>query len=100
MIFFAFQSGVFLTSRNLNNLLIQSTVTGIIALGLVFVLLTGEIDLSVAAIPGAAAVFMAKMVVDTELPIPLAILLGVGIGLLIRMLLVGYTMGIRSERRL
>lgn len=85
LIFFAFQSDVFLTSRNLNNLLIQSTVTGIIALGLVFVLLTGEIDLSVAAISGVAAVFMAKMVVDAGLPIPLAILLGVGIGMLIRM---------------
>ena len=82
-LFFATQSDVFLTSRNLNNLLIQSTVTGIIALGLVFVLLTGEIDLSVAATSGVAAVFMAKMVVDVGLPIPLAILLGVGIGLLI-----------------
>lgn len=82
-LFFATQSDVFLTSRNLNNLLIQSTVTGIIALGLVFVLLTGEIDLSVAATSGVAAVFMAKMVVDVGLPIPLAILLGLGIGLLI-----------------
>lgn len=82
-LFFATQSDVFLTSRNLNNLMIQSTVTGIIALGLVFVLLTGEIDLSVAATSGVAAVFMAKMVVDVGLPIPLAILLGVGIGLLI-----------------
>ena len=83
LIFFAFQSDVFLTSRNLNNLLIQSTVTGIIALGLVFVLLTGEIDLSVAATSGVAAVFMAKLVVDAGMPIPLAILLGVGIGVLI-----------------
>lgn len=83
LIFFAFQSDVFLTSRNLNNLLIQSTVTGIIALGLVFVLLTGEIDLSVAATSGVAAVFMAKMVVDAGIPIPLAVLLGVGIGVLI-----------------
>jgi D-xylose transport system permease protein len=82
-LFFATQSDVFLTSRNLNNLLIQSTVTGIIALGLVFVLLTGEIDLSVAATSGVAAVFMAKMVVDAGLPIPIAILLGVMIGLII-----------------
>lgn len=82
-IFFSLQSDVFLTSRNLNNLLIQSTVTGIIALGLVFVLLTGEIDLSVAATSGVASVFMAKVVVDTGLPIPLAMALGVGIGVLI-----------------
>ena len=80
ILFFATQSDVFLTSRNLNNLLIQSTVTGIIALGLVFVLLTGEIDLSVAATSGIAAVFMAKFVVDFGLPIPLAIVAGVLLG--------------------
>lgn len=79
-LFFATQSDVFLTSRNLSNLLVQSTVTGIIALGLVFVLLTGEIDLSVAATSGVASVFMAKLVVDFGLPVPLAILAGVVLG--------------------
>jgi D-xylose transport system permease protein len=83
ILFFATQSDVFLTSRNLNNLLIQSTVTGIIALGLVFVLLTGEIDLSVAATSGIAAVFMAKMVVDFGMPIPLAIAAGVLLGAIV-----------------
>lgn len=82
-IFFATQSDVFLTSRNLNNLMIQSTVTGIIALGLVFVLLTGEIDLSVAGTSGVASVFMAKMVVDFGAPVPVAVLAGVLCGVLI-----------------
>lgn len=80
ILFFATQSDVFLTSRNLNNLLVQSTVTGIIALGLVFVLLTGEIDLSVAATSGIAAVFMAKMVVDFGVSVPLAIAARVALG--------------------
>lgn len=79
-LFFASQSDVFLTSRNLNNLLVQSTVTGIIALGLVFVLLVGEIDLSVAATSGVASVLMAKMVVDVGMPIPLAIALALATG--------------------
>ncbi|MGS4945569.1 sugar ABC transporter permease [Meridianimarinicoccus sp. RP-17] len=82
-LFFATQSDVFLTSRNINNLLVQSTVTGIIALGLVFVLLVGEIDLSVAATSGISAVLMAKGVVDFGLPVPLAIALGIGLGVLI-----------------
>lgn len=80
-LFFAWQSDVFLTSRNLNNLLVQSTVTGIIALGLVFVLLVGEIDLSVAATSGLASVFMAKIVVDFGLPVPVAVLAGVLLGI-------------------
>ena len=80
VLFFATQSDVFLTSRNLNNLLVQSTVTGILALGLVFVLLVGEIDLSVAATSGVSAVFMAMLVVDYGVPIPLAILAGIATG--------------------
>ena len=36
-VFFASQSDVFLTARNLSNLLVQSTVVGIMALGLMFV---------------------------------------------------------------
>jgi D-xylose transport system permease protein len=83
IIFFSTQSDVFLTSRNLNNLLVQSTVTGIIALGLVFVLLVGEIDLSVAATSGVSAVLMAKFVVDFGSPIPLAIAAGVILGMII-----------------
>jgi D-xylose transport system permease protein len=63
-IFFIFQSGVFLTPRNLSNLLLQSTVVGIMALGLMFVLLVKEIDLSVAAINGICSVLMAKLIVD------------------------------------
>ncbi len=80
VLFFATQSDVFLTSHNLNNLLVQSTVTGIIALGLVFVLLVGEIDLSVAAISGVASVLMGMLVVDSGWPILLAIAAGVAIG--------------------
>lgn len=82
-VFFSLQSDVFLTSRNLNNLLVQSTVTGIIALGLVFVLLVGEIDLSVAATSGVASVLMAKLVVDAGVPIPLAVAAGVFCGMAI-----------------
>ncbi len=82
-LFFTLQSDVFLTSRNLNNLLVQSTVTGIVALGLVFVLLVGEIDLSVAATSGVASVLMAMLVVDHGLPIPLAVGLGVVAGMAI-----------------
>ncbi|WP_188908273.1 sugar ABC transporter permease [Aureimonas endophytica] len=83
-IFFASQSDVFLTARNLSNLLLQSTVVGIMALGLMFVLLVKEIDLSIAAINGVTSVLMAKFVVEFGLSpwiaIPLAILVGAAIG--------------------
>jgi D-xylose transport system permease protein len=63
-VFFASQNGVFLTARNLSNLLVQSTVVGIMALGLMFVLLVKEIDLSIAAINGVTSVLMAKLIVQ------------------------------------
>lgn len=83
-IFFSYQSDVFLTSRNLSNLLLQSTVVGIMALGLMFVLLVKEIDLSIAAINGVTAVLMAKLIVEFGLSpwlaIPLCIMVGALIG--------------------
>jgi D-xylose transport system permease protein len=83
-IFFAFQNSVFLTPRNLTNLFQQSTVVGIMALGLMFVLLVKEIDLSVAAIHGVTAVLSAKLIVDYGvspwLALPVAVLIGAAIG--------------------
>lgn len=83
-IFFATQSDVFLSPQNLSNLLLQSVVVGIMSLGLLFVLLVKEIDLSVAAINGVTAVLMAKCVVEFGfspwLAVPLAIAIGGVIG--------------------
>jgi D-xylose transport system permease protein len=83
-IFFISQSDVFLTPRNLSNLLLQSTVVGIMALGLMFVLLVKEIDLSVAAINGVCSVLMAKLIVDYGvspwISIAIAIVIGACIG--------------------
>lgn len=83
-IFFTAQSDIFLTPRNLSNLLQQSTVVGIMALGLMFVLLVKEIDLSIAAIHGVTAVLSAKLIVDYGfspwLALPFAVLIGAAIG--------------------
>jgi D-xylose transport system permease protein len=83
-VFFALESNVFLTPLNLSNLLVQSTVTGIMALGLLFVLLVKEIDLSIAAINGVTAVLMAKLIVEFGVPpwlaVSIAIVVGAAIG--------------------
>jgi ribose transport system permease protein len=51
-------SPFFLQSNNLLNLLDQSVVTGITAIGMTFVILTGGIDLSVGSVLGVTAVLM------------------------------------------
>ena len=53
VIFFSLASDSFASVGNLQNILTQISVTGIIAVGLTFVILCAEIDLSVASIANA-----------------------------------------------
>ena len=45
---------VFMTSRNLSNLMTQMSVTGILAVGMLMVIVSGNIDLSVGSVLGCA----------------------------------------------
>ena len=56
---FSIASPSFATFDNLANILQQISVTGIIAVGLTFVILCGEIDLSVASVANAAGILVA-----------------------------------------
>jgi len=64
VIFFSSQSDTFLTLGNIANLLAQGAGIVIIAMGLVFVLLLGEIDLSAGTASGVAASVMALHLVQ------------------------------------
>ncbi|MEU5980349.1 sugar ABC transporter permease [Streptomyces sp. NPDC047315] len=59
---------IFLSSANLTNLALESAPVGIIALGVVCVLLVGQIDLSVGSISGLSAAVLAVLFVDRGLP--------------------------------
>lgn len=71
----------FLTPSNLTNVLRQSTINGIIAVGMTFVILTAGIDLSVGSILALSSVITADML-QQGVPVPLAILIGLGTGAL------------------
>ncbi|NQU23075.1 MAG: ABC transporter permease [Candidatus Nealsonbacteria bacterium] len=71
----------FLTPLNLTNILRQVSLTGIVSIGMAFVILSGGIDLSVGSIAAVAAVLAAKLSGDfpvTAVLIP--ILAGIGLG--------------------
>lgn len=72
----------FLSSRNLVNLTIQMVPVGTIALGIVLVLLLGEIDLSVGSMSGLSAAVLAVMFINKGLPVWLAVLTALGVGAL------------------
>ncbi|MFC7979987.1 sugar ABC transporter permease [Streptomyces cinereoruber] len=70
----------FLSPRNLSNLSVDIVGMGLIATGLVFVLLIGEIDLSVGALSGFTAAVFAVLNVHHGMPEGLAVLLAVAAG--------------------
>lgn len=70
----------FLTAVNLSNLVLQITAVATISIGVVLILLLGEIDLSVAAVSGLAAGVMAVLNVKEGWPAELAIVAGLATG--------------------
>ena len=79
IITFSFLSPVFFTIPNLLNILQQSSINALIALGMTLVIISGGIDLSVGPAAALSAVLGATMMV-AGVPVPLAILATLGIG--------------------
>jgi D-xylose transport system permease protein len=77
---FQLQEDRFLTSENLTNLVLQITAVGLISVGVVLVLLLGEIDLSVGAVSGLCAGITAVLNVKHGWSPYLAIAAGIGAG--------------------
>lgn len=71
---------VFLSSQNLVNLTLQCAAIGTIALGVVVVLLLGEIDLSVGSVSGLAAAVLAVSFTQLQWPLVLSLVAAVAIG--------------------
>ncbi|HWJ42402.1 MAG TPA: sugar ABC transporter permease [Solirubrobacterales bacterium] len=79
-IIFQVQEPRFLSAENLTNLMLQITTIGLISVGVVYVLLLGEIDLSVGAVSGLSAAVMAVLSVKHGWNAYLAIAAGVAVG--------------------
>jgi D-xylose transport system permease protein len=83
---FQSQNDRFLSAVNITNLMLQITAIGLISVGVVYVLLLGEIDLSVGQVSGLCAAIMAVLNVkhgwDPYLAIAAGVLAGMAIGLL------------------
>ena len=84
---FALKSPVFLSTRNFANLFTQGASTVVIAMGLIFVLLLGEIDLAAGYTSGVAAATLAVLLREPN-PKPLIVALAacVGVGAAIGLL--------------
>src|ERR1700716_824314 len=79
------QNDRFLSAQYLTNLVLQITAIGLISVGVVLVLLLGEIDLSVGAVSGLCAGIMAVLSAkhgwDPVLAVVVGVAAGAGIGM-------------------
>ncbi|WP_455578030.1 sugar ABC transporter permease [Actinomadura luteofluorescens] len=82
-LFTALKPDTFLSKGNIANLATQALPITILAMGLVFVLLLGEIDLSAGVASGVCAAVMAKLMVDSGQSWYVAVLSAVAIGVVI-----------------
>ncbi|WP_186192183.1 sugar ABC transporter permease [Burkholderia gladioli] len=85
LLFSILTHGAFITPRNLSNLLRQMSITGMLACGMVFVIIAGEIDLSVGSLlgllGGVAAILDQVLGWPVVATVPTVMALGVAIGL-------------------
>jgi ribose/xylose/arabinose/galactoside ABC-type transport system permease subunit len=75
LVFAAVTSDTFLTETNINNLLRQIVINGLLSLGMLVVILSGGIDLSVGAVAALSAITTGVLM--EWLPMPLAIVLAI-----------------------
>jgi len=78
---FCLLSPYFFTVSNILNIAQQTSINGIIAVGMTFVIISAGIDLSVGSIVAFSGVVLAGML-QSGIPAPFAILLGLLVGLL------------------
>ncbi len=82
---FSLSSEVFLTVNNLNALMRQTSIYGIVAIGMVFVITSSGIDLSVGSVIGLSGVLMAMCVVR-GMPLLISALVSIAAGSLVGLL--------------
>ncbi len=89
IVFSILRPDTFTSNLNIANLLVQASAISVLAMGLVPVLLLGEIDLSAGVTGGMAAGFSAVMLVRHDQPWPIAVLVGLIVGAI-----TGFVMGV------
>lgn len=80
---FSFMSPNFFSPRNLTNLSVQIVVTTVIGLGLLFVLLIGELDLAIVVTSAISATVAATLATGGQAPLAVSVAGAVAVGTLI-----------------
>ena len=79
MIFFSIMSDRFFTPLNLTNILVQNVHIAVCSCAVMIIMISGGCDLSIGYQMAVAAVLMAKMLSVYNVPVPLAIIVGIAL---------------------
>jgi ribose/xylose/arabinose/galactoside ABC-type transport system permease subunit len=85
VIFLTITTKGFMTGNNLSNLVRQTSINGIVALGMTFVIIAGGIDLSVGSVVGFAGIFVALLMkngIDIWMAVTLALMVSIVFGII------------------
>lgn len=83
LVIFSATTDTFLTWRNINSILREVSVIGMLSIGVSFVIIGGGIDLSTGTVMGLAAMITSRLVTDTLWPIWLIVLIVILTGALL-----------------
>ena len=78
-VFFSITTDHFFSGGNLSLILQQVMVVGVIAIGQTLIILTAGIDLSCGMVMALGSIVMTKLVADMGVPVPIAVLAGIGV---------------------
>ncbi|WP_156285770.1 sugar ABC transporter permease [Oceanivirga salmonicida] len=82
-VFIVITDGNFISSRNISNLLRQMSITGILSIGMIFIIISGEIDLSVGSQMALLGGLAAIMDVNLKFPLMITIIITLILGLIL-----------------
>lgn len=85
LIFTALSTGKNASAMNINNLIMQNSYVVVLAVGMLLCIITGNVDLSVGSVVAFTGAACAIMVLDFKIPIPIAFLIVIAMGLVIGM---------------
>ncbi|GAB3205063.1 multiple monosaccharide ABC transporter permease [Marinactinospora thermotolerans] len=83
VLFSVLTGGLLLRPINITNLIMQNSYVLILAIGMMLVIVTGHIDLSVGSVVAFVGAVSAVMLTSWDLPVPLVIVLALGMGALV-----------------
>ncbi|MEV8503401.1 multiple monosaccharide ABC transporter permease [Actinoplanes sp. NPDC051475] len=83
LLFTVLTGGDMLAPQNISNIVVQNSYILILAIGMIMVIIAGHIDLSVGSVVAASGAFAAVMMVNWDVPWPLALLITLVFGGLI-----------------